>query len=330
MRDGLAWIAFLLASWTCAIGCNFSGEVRQANRTVDRESLLVFNQEKAGLERAFIDSLVAVRHDASLPHYLETSTGLRMWTERPPLNSGASLEAGDTVQWVGQLMLTDSTLLLEWPADAPFQFLWHRSEWPAGFHEVAGLLGRGDSAQSLIPSHLGWGLTGMPPLIPQDAVLWLHIEQRTGPEAAEDRSAWNTVLDRMEAGDFPKSDWIEAKSLAASPCLAWYEARPGFAFSQPPEFVHIDLRTLKIRGDRGEIQDLGETSWEFNFSDGGQLLPVLTELHRLYPLPRKWACWCPVDLAFAPEMRDAAGFDAEDVVGFQWELQALPTPVNAQ
>lgn len=330
MDNRLIGTALALALWAFIIGCNPSGEQKQVNRPVDRESLLAFNQEKASLERAFIDSLVAVHHEESLGHYIETLTGLRMWTERSPSKSGSLLQAGDTVQWVGQLMLTDSTLVMEWSADAPFQFLWNRSDWPAGFHEVAGILSRGDSAQCLIPSHLAWGLTGMPPLIPQDAVLWLRIVQLSGKEYPEVRSVWNAMLDRMEAGNYPQSDWIESKSLAASPCLAWYDASPGLSFPAPPELVHIDLRTLKIRSENGEVQDLGETSWDFNFSDGGQLLPVLANLHRLYPQPRKWACWCPASVAFESEVMEAVGFSTEDVVGFQWVLESLPAPVNAQ
>lgn len=330
MRTRLVWASFLLGMLAFLTGCDVGEADQQATRPVDRESLLIFNQEKARLERAFIDSLVAVHHNASLPHYQETPTGLRMWTERPPSGSNVPLQPGDTVQWVGQLMLTDSTLLIEWPADDPFRFLWNRSDWPAGFQEVAGRLRRGDVAQCLIPSHLGWGLTGMPPLVPQDAVLWLRIEQLSGPEVNEDRSAWNALLDRMEEGEFPQSHWIQAKSLAASPCLAWYDADPGLAFSEPPGWVHIDLRTLRMRGSDGVLEDMGETSWDFNFSDGGQLLPVLANLHRLYPQPRKWACWCPVDIAFNSDVWEAAGFGPEDVVGFHWEVETLPSPVNAQ
>jgi hypothetical protein len=329
MHVSSAWPSLLLAC-ILIIGCKSAEEEKQAHRPVDRESLLAFNQEKASIERAFIDSLVAVHHDASLPHYRETSTGLRMWTERVPADPGVMIQVGDTVQWVGQLMLTDSTLLMEWPADAPFRFIWNRSEWPAGFQEIAGFLGRGDSAECLIPSHLGWGLTGMPPLIPQDAVLWLRIQQLSGPEKAQRPSAWNALIDRLEAGGFPESDWIEAKSMAASPCLAWYESLPGYSFSAPPEIVRIDLRTMRMRSEDGVVMDLGQTSWDFNVNDGGQLLPVLADLHRLYPQPRKWACWCPVHLAFESEISKSAGFGPEDVVGFQWEMQTLQAPVNAQ
>ena len=325
------------ALMACA-GCGHERTPEPLKEVVTREDLLAFNQEKAERERLFIDSLVASIHSSVMPHYAETATGLRVWSSDRFEQPGTPLALGDTVQWVGELMLTDSTVLSTWTEEEPLRFLWNRSDWPAGFHELAALLADGQRAACLVPSHMAWGLTGYPPLVPQEAVLLLNIRQQmpgsgqVGLEVCYTyRHVWNALLDGMEEGVWPgDADWIQSPGLAASPCMAWYETDDGFEFDEPAEHVSVEMRTFRLTIDMDVPEDLGASSWDFDPSDGGQLLPVLADLQRLYPLKRKWACWCPADVVIdEPGMR-ALGVTKSDVLGFQWEFQAVDVPLSVQ
>lgn len=318
--------------------CGTEPPVSSERNVVTREDLLAFNQEKAEQERMFIDSLVASMHSAAMPHYVETATGLRVWSYDRLEQLGAPLVLGDTVQWIGELMLTDSTVLSTWTEEEPLRFLWNRSDWPAGFHELAALLADGQRAACLVPSHMAWGLTGYPPLVPQEAVLLLNIRQRR-PGSGQDglevcyayRHVWNALLDGMEEGVWPgDADWIQSPGLAASPCMAWYETDDGFEFDEPANHVSVGMRTFRLTIAMDVPEDLGASTWDFDLTDDGQLLPVLADLQRLYPLKRKWACWCPADVVMdEPGMR-ALGVTESDVLGFQWEFEAVEIPLSVQ
>mgnify|MGYP000032361264 CR=1 FL=1 len=317
-------------------GCREEPNVSQPEQVIDRAALIRFNQEKAANERSYIDSIAASRRIDGLPFYNELTTGLRIWSEQPLTNVDQPVQLGDTVTWTGEMMLTDSTVLLRWPEGEPFQFIWKKSQWPAGFHELAQNLQSGQEVECIIPSHMGWGLSGWPPLIPQDAVLWLRVKQTWEVPPVETsaqsggRLAWNSMLDELEQGHWPGDEnWIEYKRLAASPCMAWYDAQDLASFESVPQRLHIDLKTLHLKEAGGELLDMGVTSWDFAPDASGQLLPVLADLQRLYPVQKKWACWCPVDIVFDEASSDALGLASNGVVGFQWELSDAEL-VNAQ
>lgn len=328
MRGRCIAVVAIAIAMALGVGCERSHDSPPVPKAVDRASLIAFNQQKAAQERSLIDSIAAVRRIDALPFYQELKTGLRIWSSQPLERERSTLQTGDTVSWTGTMMLLDSTVLMNWSDANPFQFYWNRSDWPAGFHELARHLQSGQQAECIVPSHMGWGLSGWPPLIPQDAVLWLNIKQ-TSPNAPFDaapsisRSTWNGVLDALEGGAWPgDANWIVEKNLAASPCMAWYDSSDSMHFETVPDRIHIDLRTLHMTEVDKEVVDLGLTSWDYPSDASGQLLPVLADLHRLYPLPRKWACWCPVDVVFDRAASDALGLMPNGVVGFQWELSA--------
>ena len=338
MRRMLRLLFFWWAALFVLTRCGTEPPVSSERNVVTREDLLAFNQEKAEQERMFIDSLVAYMHSAAMPHYVETVTGLRVWSSEPLQPLEMRLQPGDTVEWVGELMLTDSTVLSTWTKEESLRFAWNRSDWPAGFHELATILTNQQRAVCIVPSYLSWGLTGYPPLVPQEAVLLLNIEQRmlNSSEAAaiktrETRAIWNVLLDGMERGEWPgEADWIESPQLAASSCMAWYEGSEGFAFESKPDRVSIELRTFRLSNKDGLLDDLGASSWDFDVQDDGQLFPVLADLQRLYPLKRKWACWCPADAVLDETGRETLGVSTSDVLGFQWEFQAVEVPLSVQ
>ncbi len=299
--------------------------------------LIDFNQKKVRRQHVFIDSLVASMHSPDFPYYVETTTGLRVWSSEAFL-ARSPLNPGDIVQWVGELMLMDSSLVHAWTEEESLRFRWNQSDWPAGFHELATLLASEQQAMCIIPSHIAWGLTGFPPLIPQEAVLLLNVRQqlpqlRPTESSGDDekRSTWNFLLDGMEQGRLPgDSNWIVSPVFAASPCMAWYEEEVGFTFDDKPKHVSLELRTFRLNSEVTQPEDLGVSSWDFRVSDDGQLLPVLADLRRLYPLKRKWSCWCPADAVLDIQGMQALGVTESDVLGFQWEFQSVDVTVSVQ
>jgi hypothetical protein len=318
-------VALLFAIGIGGLGCQAPNESQPA-AGVSQEDLIQFNRNKLVVEEAMLDSLSlqwSVMH--KMTHDTITPAGLRAWSGQPWESRLRELEVGDTVSWIGEMRLIDSTLVMEWTDEAPFQFIWNRSDWPRGFHEFANLLGEVGEGECLIPSHLGWGLSGWPPLIPQEAVLWLNISQNASNNASvslapySGRLQWNEMLNAFELGHWPGgSDWISHRQLAGSPCLAWYDAVD--SFDTVPSALKIELRTFKWQGRELAPLTLGLTEWEFSRQDEGQLLPVLQELLQMYPKQKKWECWCPVDLAFGQEGVPEAGMSPSEVVGFQWAL----------
>ena len=91
-------------------------------------------------------------------------------------------KSGEAVAWTGEVRLPDSTVCFTFTEASPLVFRVDRADVPSGFHELAQLLADGDSAEALLPSYLGWGLSGHMPEVPHDAVLWVCIRQRwAGP-----------------------------------------------------------------------------------------------------------------------------------------------------
>lgn len=317
----------LLIFFFALAGCDGNQQHDEAVGFVSQEALIEFNQRKLATQTQLLDSIAQSWDEKFERPNQITPAGLRFWSAEAR-GSEACLEKGDTIEWVGQVSLLDSTVLYQWPHENPLSFYWDRSDWPAGFHEFASLLCDGGSGLALVPSHLGWGLSGWPPLIPQDAVLVVEVEQtvrhvrRSLADASVPnplRKRWNRLLDDFESGEwFGIPGWIDQPQLAASPCVAWYD--PHARFDGEPDQVTVSMRTWHLASDAQDCKDMGLSTWEFSVQDEGQLLPVIAHLHALYPAYRRWECWCPVDLAFSPRGVPEADIQPEDVMGFQWEM----------
>jgi len=327
----LGIIGFFIASFAIQ-GCDGNKGNENSMRIVSQEALIEFNRKKLEGQTRLLDS-IAQSWDAGFERPNQISpTGLRVWADETGTSEACLLE-GDTIEWIGVLSLLDSTVLYQWSPENPLRFYWNRSDWPVGFHELAALLCDEGGGLALIPSHQGWGLSGWPPLIPQDAVLVLDVEQTVrhvdrslvgdlSPNPLRER--WNRLLDDFESGDwFGIPGWIDRPQLAASPCLAWYD--PDARFDEEPNQVAVSMRTWHLASDAQDCTEMGLSTWEFSVHDEGQLLPVIAHLHELYPAYRRWECWCPVDLAFNQRGVPEADVDPEDVMGFQWELEAVAT-----
>lgn len=327
---------FVIASLIYLFGCQGQDSSRakklQRPVVVTPSELILFNQEKLRVEQELIDSISASWGWTNHENFIRSQSGMVAQLNMNRL-SGPPI-SGDTIEWTGVLMLLDSTVIFEWDATAPFRFLLDQSAWPTGFNELAHVMGRGDRARCLLPSHLGWGLTGWPPLIPQDAVLLLDVEMDFMPRSSlleEPEAAnriWDQILNQLEAGEFaPNEEWIAHPRMAGSPCIAWYDAsreltESGFLNGNEVEVTMVTLKAVSV--DSSVV--LGNQKWSFTVGDEWQLISVLEQLALQNPKHARWECWCPVSLAFGPVGLPAMELQATDVVGFQWEWSNVVSP----
>lgn len=314
------WWALLFA------GCKEKGSEEAPRKPMSKQELIEFNRLRVSKENEFLTEISRSWKLDGLPHYFESNTGLRIWSKEPVDSLKSCVEEGAEVCWVGKLMLMDSTILMDWTLEDPLCFQWNRSDWPAGFHELAQYICTGDEIRCLIPTYLGWGLTGWSPIVPPESILMLDIEPigldvRFQQTSEQKSMSWNTLLDLFEKEEwrgFSNGSWIRNPQLAASPCLAWYESNE--LFSDLPDLYAIELRTFRLDAHSRFPVDLGLTKWEFQAEDQGQLVPVLNELVMQYPKAQKWECWCPANRVYGSEGLPAVGLSPNDVVGFQFTL----------
>lgn len=319
----------LIGGMVLAIGgCGIGPDSEVPQKPVSEAELIAFNRKKLAEEIALLDSIAGSWTVSAPPWRLPSGT--RIWSEGNEWLRQHALNPGDTVRWVGEMSLLDSTVVMVWTEQEPFEFFWERSDWPRGFHDVAGFIGDEGAAMALIPSHEGWGLTGWPPVIPQDAVLVLKVNQwvsrhgtrsadvQTEPEEVQMLGEWNRLLDAFERGEWLGDTlWIASPQLAAAPCLAWFESDS--MFDTMPNEIEARLRTWH-RSQGGLVRDLGWSQWNYSPGDDGQWIPVIDDLLKLYPAAKRWECWCPAFRAFGPSGVPEAGIQPSDVVGFQWSL----------
>jgi hypothetical protein len=314
------WLVFICAGF---FACDTPHQP-DTTRPVSANDLIQLNQRKTELEAMLIDS-VAQGWPGQL-RFTRNSSGIRL-LRGTESSTERFITKGDTISWVGRAMLLDSTVLFDWGVDQPFSMIFEASNWPIGFHEVAAELTKTNSLMALIPSHLGWGLSGWPPLIPQDAVLWLDVDFFEWNPLVKEKQigahvdSWSEFLDAFESGDWPRDNgWIEYRELLPGPCIFWSDSNsksdPGFING---EEIEITMRTFKSTIDQDSIVDFGWNKWSFQVGDDEQLLPILETMMRQYPQRKRWECHCPVDDAFGPMGVPSVGLDPDDVVGFQWE-----------
>ncbi|WP_201982133.1 FKBP-type peptidyl-prolyl cis-trans isomerase [Hymenobacter rubidus] len=98
----------------------------------------------------------------------------------PTLTDATQVQAvaGKTVSVLYTGMLMDGTVFdaSAQHGNVPISFVLGRGKVIAGWDEGIALMHKGDKAQLLIPSALGYGSAGAPPSIPGDAVLRFQVE----------------------------------------------------------------------------------------------------------------------------------------------------------
>ncbi|MDG2208641.1 MAG: hypothetical protein P8K81_01500 [Flavobacteriales bacterium] len=303
------------------IGCDQHDSLDFESQPVSMEDLVQLNAQKAKTQKALADSLIVQWGWNSDSSFVDLPSGLKIVYREKTGASSNSL--GDSVYWNVRVALIDSTTIMEWRPNNPLVFHRDFSMWPSGFHDVASMISTGDSVECLLPPHLAWGLTGQPPHVPQDAMIWLQI--RAMPSKGAD-SAWMKMIANFESGNFqPDPAWLKSPELVGAPFLVWAD-QPMKLLPRDlriGESVKIRMRTMVVKDDVNEPVDLGWNEWSFVWGAEGQCLPLLEDLMVSRPNLSRWECWCPVSLAFGSSGLLQAGIEAADVVGFQWEIQRV-------
>jgi hypothetical protein len=313
------------------LSCGQENQIGSA-RTVSSMELLELNERKVRSQSALIDSIALAWAWTDATDFSHRPSGMRL----RPLRSRAErlqMNDGDTIFWKGKAMLLDSTVVFDWPDSAPFSLIVNASNWPLGFHELATAMGEHEALEALLPSHLGWGLSGWLPMVPQDAVLWMQLEmvelrgQQTEAMKVDTLDKWNRLIDAFELGSWgADKDWITAPKLIASPCIAWCDESTelsGLGWSTG-DAVSISVRTFESGIGCDGSRDFGWNQWEFRMGDDQQVLPVLEMLMDQNRTQTRWECHCPVEYVFGSQGVPNANLLAGDIVGFQWEIDFNP------
>ena len=122
-----------------------------------------------------IDSLINAQ-TATWDKVTRTGTGIRYQRldSIPGAQSVESLQEGSVLEIHHRFELLDGRIITDWNADGPLAFEPGSTDLPSGFHELFGLAHLGDSLRAILPPIRAWGMSGLPPDIPQEAVIAIH------------------------------------------------------------------------------------------------------------------------------------------------------------
>ncbi|MCZ4410502.1 FKBP-type peptidyl-prolyl cis-trans isomerase [Cryomorphaceae bacterium 1068] len=164
-------IATLLILWTLlfAASCSDSKQGSQ-QRMPTQDELIEANKRKVGKEADLINQFIA----QSGWEMKETKTGIRYdiyHLEDDTVNA----KSGDVVSISYSLHLLDGTRVSDTNLSGPVIFKVGEGNVVSGLHEAVTLLSVGDSARLILPSYLGYGLTGDQNKIPSNAALFYDL-----------------------------------------------------------------------------------------------------------------------------------------------------------
>ena len=175
----IAWMGLVIFS-----GCwsNPSERLVAPPKTAPTQAdLIAFHKQRA----AQIDSLIST-YSQSWEGLEKTGTGIHLeWLERMSnARSIGSLPKGTVLELHHRFSLLDERTITTWRDDGPLAFECGSTDLPSGFHEIIGAASLGDSVRALIPPSRAWGMTGLPPEIPQEAIIYveMRIDLYTPPE----------------------------------------------------------------------------------------------------------------------------------------------------
>ena len=154
---------FLLWIFLAAASCNNASKKQMPVPTA--EQLIEANRKKVSTETDIIDQFI----EGSGWKMKQTDTGLRydIYTD----SIGVAIQAGDLISIDYRLYLLDGSMVENTTLSGPTTFTVEEGDVVSGLHEAVQLLSIGDSARIIIPSYLGYGLTGDGKRIPANAAL---------------------------------------------------------------------------------------------------------------------------------------------------------------
>lgn len=160
-------ILLILSFFSCGRAVK---DEKQIDPAVLKEPLIIANKNLVKSESEDIDNFIK-RYRWKMS---ETGTGLRYMvyengTGRKPVN-------GETVVIEYTVKLLSGDTVGSSLISGPSEFMIGKNNVIAGLHEGIMLLREGDKAKMIVPSHLAFGLTGLPGKIPPGSVLVYDIE----------------------------------------------------------------------------------------------------------------------------------------------------------
>ena len=143
-----------------------------AKTAPSQQDLIAFHRERARQ----LDSLISAT-TSDWPGVQSTGTGIRFAVidRTAGRDAVASLPQGSILQLHHRISLLDGKTITEWQTDGPIAFRLGATDLPEGFHEIIGSALLGDSLHALIPPARAWGMSGLPPDIPQEAVIAVEV-----------------------------------------------------------------------------------------------------------------------------------------------------------
>lgn len=166
MRSAFISIAIFL----CGCSCSESPEAEV--RKVSAEDLISFNRTKLNAQDALIADLTS-----SWPEHSQSLRSIRWrWIEKSGEERPQRHVDGTVVAWAAEISLTDGSVRMASTNSDPLMMAIGLTDLPASFHDLAALTIPGDSVEAWIPAAEAWGLSGKPPVIPQDAVIHLRFK----------------------------------------------------------------------------------------------------------------------------------------------------------
>jgi FKBP-type peptidyl-prolyl cis-trans isomerase len=136
---------------------------------VEKEKIAV-NQEIVRRENADI-ALIAKRYQWEL---IRNESGLYYQILNP--TTGKYPQAKDKVKIRGIIFLPNGKEIYNSDSDGIKEFIVNQSEEPVGLHELVKLMRAGEKANAIIPSHLGYGVSGDGMEVPAVSFLICKIE----------------------------------------------------------------------------------------------------------------------------------------------------------
>lgn len=137
-----------------------------------QQDLIAFHRERAIL----LDSMMTA-HTVEWPGVTTTGTGIRLaLVERSEGREPVSaLPEGSILELHHRFTLLDGRTITSWQQHGPLAFKLGATDLPAGFHEIIGQAVLGDSLRALLPPARAWGMSGLPPDIPQEAIIAVEM-----------------------------------------------------------------------------------------------------------------------------------------------------------
>lgn len=145
---------FALAILAVSLLASSCEQNRPKGEPLSQEDLINKNKERLSREDQFIDAWLENKEW----NIKTTTTGLRYYVYSD--SAGDRLQSEDIAIVTYKLFLLDSSLVASEISEKPLAFRVDRDDVVSGLHEAIKLLSPGDSAILILPSYLGYGLTG--------------------------------------------------------------------------------------------------------------------------------------------------------------------------